>query len=306
MLRIKLLCTLTVFLAASGLLRAQSATGGTTFLDIISVQQKLGFTISQNYEHAFAADLDNGNGDVAANRFTTVVDYATRWERGFWRAGISFEYTDWQWGGPDLFGDTYELNFNTIFGQRFVDSDWGLVGVLGASLGAERDGGDLGRGGSYRVGVAATYYFGGFNSFSLGVMAIGQEEDDMFLLPLPILNWQITEDINLRTFNGFTISYDISGNKSTEIDFTTEYESDLFRLSTRQPIPGIARAPIVEKQSIVLAGGVTQRLGGGFYIRGYLEGIVWREFKFRHDHSTFYEVTVDPAFAIGLQGGIAF
>ncbi|MGE9295653.1 MAG: hypothetical protein ACQKBV_05140 [Puniceicoccales bacterium] len=311
MFRKQLLLFIVTLIAASGLLRAQSPTGGTSFLDIISAQQELGFTISQNFEYAFASDLqENYNGDLGAARYTTGIDYATNWNRGFWRAGVSYEYNDWQWGGPEYFGDTTEINFNTIFGQRFLDSDWGLVAVLGASLGAENNGGNFGRGGSYRAGLALTYYWGDWNSFSFGAMAIGQEESDMYVLPLPILNWQITDRLNLRTFNGFTLSYDVMGDNSTSVDLTSEYESDLFRLKTRPSNPLVTgtftSTPTVEKEAVVVATGITHRFTEMFYIRGYVEGIVYRKFEFRENHSTFRTIKTDPTIALGFQGGINF
>ncbi|GHC06064.1 hypothetical protein GCM10007047_23850 [Cerasicoccus arenae] len=294
-------------LAATGILRAQTTTGGVSFLDIISSQKELGFTITQNYEYDFASDLQgNYNGDLASNVFTTAIDYATYWDRGFWRVGFAFEYTDWQWGGPTYLNDTYEMTLQTIFGQRFVDSDWGMFAVLGATLGAEYDGGNLAGGGSYRAGVGVTYFWGELNSFSLGVMAIGQEQREMYALPLPILNWYITDDLILRTFNGFTLSYDVSGDMSTVLDFTTEYENDLFRMKTQTLAPGLTRTPVAETESIVVAGGVTQRFENGLYIRGYLKGILYRKFEFRQNQSTYQSIKTDPALAIGIQGGWNF
>jgi len=309
MVRFKLFLGLACLTAASGFLGAQSPTGGTTFLDIISAQQELGFTVSQNVEHAFASDLNgNYNGDVAATRATTAIDYATRWDRGFWRAGFSYEFTGWNWSGPSFFGDTSELNFNTIFGQRFIDSDWGMAGLGGASFGAENNGGNLGNGATFRAGIALSYYWGQRNSFSLGAMAIGQDERNVFVLPLPILNWQITERLNLRTFNGFTLNYDLFGDNSTSVDFTTEYDSDLFRLRTQPIVPGsnFIITPTVEKESVVLATGITHRLNKQFFIRGYLEGYVYRRFEFRQNKSTYRTISTDPAFALGFQGGIRF
>lgn len=310
MLRKSTFTLIALLLLATASLRAQSPTGGTTFLDIISVQQELGFTLSENYEYAFPADLQGGyNGDVSAGRFTTALDYGTNWDRGFWRVGFSFEYTDWSWGGQEYFGDTYQLNLQTIFGQRFLDSDWGMLAVLGASLGAEYDGGNLARGGTYRAGAAVTYYFGDYDSFSFGALVIGQEEFNMYIYPLPILNWQITEDLNLRTFNGFTLSYDASGDGATSVDFTTEYESDLFRLKTR-PVtpfnPFVTQTPVVEKDVLSLTAGVTQRLGAGFYVRGYIEGIVWRRFRFTEDHTTYRNFKTDPTLSLGIQAGVRF
>jgi len=309
MFRQKLLLFWIATVSFTGALRAQSPTGGTTFLDIISAQQELGFTLSQNFEYAFPSDLTGTyNGDLGAGRYTTSIDYATNWDRGFWRTGLSYEYTDWQWGGRSFFGDTSDLNFNTIFGQRFVDSDWGMVAVLGASQGAENNGGNFWKGGSYRAGLALSYYWGERNSISLGAMAIGQNERDMFVLPLPILNWQITDQLNLRTFNGFTLSYDIFGDRSTSVDFTTEYESDLFRLKTQPFVPGspIMITPTVDKESVVLASGVTHRFNERFYLRGYVEGYVYRRFEFRQNKSTYRTVSTEPAFALGIQGGVNF
>jgi len=307
MLRKQLVLSFLLLIAASGFLHAQSPTGGTTFLDIISPGQKMGFTIKQNYEHNFAADLSSGYaGDLAVNRYTTGIDYNTMWDRGFWRVGFGFEYNDWQWSGPSYIGDTYELTLQTIFGQRFVDSDWGLVGILGASLGAEYDSGNLGRGGSYLAGLGVTYYFSPKHTLTLGALAIGQEEHSMFALPLIILNLEITEGLTLRTFNGFTLSYDLSGDNTTSIDLTGEYENDLFRMDTETLAPGVTRTPIVEKESAVIAMGVTQRFDYGLYIRGYIEGIVYRKFEFRDNHSTYRSIKTDPAIGLGIQGGWNF
>lgn len=307
MFRSKLTFALLFTLAGASLLRAQSPTGGTSFLDIISPGQKLGFTIKQNYEHNFGADLQGGYaGQLSVNRYTTGIDYNTNWDRGFWRTGFGFEYSDWQWSGPNYLNDTYELTLQTIFGQNFVDSNWGMFGVLGVSLGAEYDGGNLARGGSYRAGLSMTYSFNRKDSISFGVMAIGEEERDMYALPLLIVNWHITDDLILRTFNGFTLSYDVSGDDSTVIDLTGEYESDLFRLDTQTVAPGVTRTPTVEKQSAVIAAGVTQRFENGLYIRGYIEGIVYRKFEFRENHSTFRTIKTDPAIGLGIQGGWNF
>lgn len=294
-------------IAACGFLRAQSPTGGVSFLDIISPGQKLGFTIKQNYEHNFAADLKGGYaGELSVNSYTTGIDYNTNWERGFWRTGFGFEYTDWQWSGPNYVNDTYELTLQTIFGQTFVDSNWGMFGLLGVSLGAEYDGGNLARGGSYRAGIGVTYSFNRQDSISFGAMAIGEEEHDMYGLPILIINWHITDELILRTFNGFTLSYDLTENDQTTIDLTGEYESDLFRMDTEVLAPGISRTPTVEKESGVIALGLTQRFENGLYVRGYVEGTIYRKFEFRDNHSTYRTIKTDPSLGLGLQGGWNF
>ncbi len=307
MLRSKLILTLSLILVATGLLRAQSPTGGTTFLDIISPGQKLGFTIKQNYEHDFAASLQGGYaGELSVNRYTTGLDYNTQWDRGFWRVGFGYEYNDWEWSGPNYMDNTYELTLQTIFGQRFVDSDWGLVGLLGASLGTEANGGNLARGGSYLAGLGVTYYFSPKHTLTLGAIAIGQEERDMYALPMFIVNMEITERLILRTFNGFTLSYDLVGDNTTAIDLTGEYENDLFRMDTEVLAPGISRTPTVEKESVVFALGATQRFDCGLYVRGYIEGVVYRKFEFRENHSTYRTIKTDPTFGLGIQGGWNF
>src|SRR5690606_27477046 len=125
-------------------------------------------------------------------------------------------------------------------------------------------------------------------------------------LPIPILNWQITDDLVLRTFNGFTLTYDICGDNSTIVDFGAEYENDLFRMKTQRINPFVTAAPVAETESVVLASGITQRFENGLYIRGYIEGIVYREFEFRENHSTYRSFKTDPAIGLGLQGGWNF
>lgn len=286
---------------------AQSPTGGTTFLDIISPQQELGFTLSQNYEHAFSTDLKNGfNGDVSSDSFTTGLEYANNWRTGFVRAGFGYDYTDWDWSGPNYITNTQKLSLQAISGQRFDGTDWGIFGLLGGSLGAETSGASLGDGYSYRFGFGGTYYWGKRNSVSLGVMVIGQTEYDLKVLPLPILNWQITDQLNLRTFNGFTLTYDIFGDNQTNVDFTTQYESDTFRLKNQTIQPGLTGDPIVDKDSVVVSVGVTQRFLKSLYVRGYVEGIVYREFDFRYSRNNYRTIKTDPGVAIGLQGGWNF
>ncbi|WP_309397873.1 hypothetical protein [Cerasicoccus maritimus] len=285
----------------------QSPTGGTTFLDIISPQQELGITLSQNYEHQFSSDLKGGfNGDLAADVYTTGLDYANFWKQGFVRAGFGYEYSDWDWSGPTYLSDTQKLSLQTIGGYRFDQSDWGVFGLVGSSLGAETSGADLGDGYSYRFGFGGTYHWGQRSSFSLGIMLIGQTEYDLKVLPLPILNWQITDQLNLRTFNGFTLTYDVFGNNQTNVDFTTQYESDTFRLKNQTIRPGLTGDPIVNKDSVIIAAGVTQRFLKSLYVRAYVEGIVYREFEFRYSRNNYRTIKTDPGIAIGLQGGWNF
>lgn len=298
--------TIGAFLSSASL-NGQSATGGDSVLNFLSPQTPLGISITQNLGYDFGSDLKSpATGDLSILRLDTTINYSKTYGTTFFRTGLTYEYSDYDWSNASPFSKTNSFGLNGFVLHTFEkDRPWGVFGLTSLRWAAE-DGASLGDGFSFLGAVGPAYSFSKKLRIGAGLMVITQPQQATRYLPIVTLDWVINDHWSIRTFNGATVTYDLNADKETRFDFTVQYETRDFSL-TRQTSPtGITDEPAVAEESVIIAFGVTQKVGGPFFVRGYIEGNLFREFEFRADGNKYQTTKSDPSIGLGFQVGANF
>ncbi|WOO40566.1 hypothetical protein [Rubellicoccus peritrichatus] len=306
-LRISIASLIIGAIAASTPLNAQTISSGDSVLNFLSPQTPLGISISQGIENSFGSDLKSpGTGDLSILRLDTNLTYSKSYDLSFFRAGFTYEYSDYDWSNASPFSKTNSFGLNG-FGLHTFEKDrpWGVFGLASLRWGAE-DNASLGEGFSFLGAVGPTYSFSKKLRIGAGLMVITQPQQATRYLPIVTLNWEINDHWSIRTFNGATVTYDLNADKETRLDFTVQYETRDFVLKTQTSPTGITDEPAVAEESVIVVFGVTQKIGGPFFVRAYLEGNLFREFELRADGNKYQTIKSDPAIGLGFQVGANF
>lgn len=302
---IRLTAAILMLLTHSGL-HAQTTSSGDTFLNFLTPQTNLGFNFTQGVEYDFGADLKSpGAGDLNILRANTGLTYTERFETAFFRVGASYEYSHYDWSAVNYFDNVNNFGLNGIGNYTFEkDEPWGVFGLYALNWSAE-SGASYSEGFGYLVAIGPSYSLSRDLRVGLGIGVFGQPQQATRYLPIPTIDWTINKHWNIRTFNGATVTYDVHGDRDLRLDFTAQYDTRTFAIDSRPP-PGRVGNPVAEENSVILVFGATKQIGGPFFIRGYVEGVVYREFQFRTDRNKYLSFKTDPSFALGFQVGASF
>lgn len=291
----------------STFLNAQTISSGDSVLNFLSPQTPLGLSLTQSISNSFASDLKSpGTGDLSILRLDTTLSYTKSYERSFFRAGFIYEYSDYSWSNASPFDKTNSFGLNGFALHTFEkDEPWGVFGLASFRWAAEDDA-SISDGFSFLGAIGPAYSFSKDLRIGVGLMVITQPQQATHYLPIITLNWKINDHWSIRTFNGATVTYDLNADEETRFDFTVQYETRDFSLKTQNAVIGLPGETAIAEESVVLIFGMTQKVGGPFFVRGYLEGVLLREFEFRADRNKYQTIKSDPAIALGFQVGANF
>jgi hypothetical protein len=122
-------------------------------------------------------------------------------------------------------------------------------------------------------------------SLGVGLAVSTRLEDDPMLLPVIALNWQIDERWNLRTLNGATISYDVSGDKTFLLDLGAKYQRREYRVGgdSARSNPRFGGDYSLTEKMISMEVGATYRFCPEFAVRGFVGVAAGRSFEVRRN-----------------------
>ncbi len=271
------------------------------------------WAVRGGYLHQFDTDVDGG-GSFEVNRATVQVsstwrvnpELAVSGRFGYSFDGFGFSGTTGL-AGMNPWSDIHGLRFGA--GVRWQPDDkWTVYGGPTFRFNAER-GASLGDG----------FQFGGFAGFSYkvsdtltigpGVGAITQIEDSLSVFPILIINWEIVEDLYLRTGSGLAatqgpgleLMWKFAEHWSLSVG--GRYERQRFRLDGNGTAPnGVGQdrgLPVYAAVSYHFNEKTSVSVIGGAHFAG--------ELKLDNDRgNTVAKQEYDPAPFIGVLGSIEF
>lgn len=236
-----------------------------------------GFRIGAGFGYRAAADFDDIKGDFSETRFSVtglgIISVGDKWT---FNPVLSYRYSAYDFSEGDLWDDIHTLRFTPLV-QYKLDEKWTIFGGPSVGFSAESDA-DINTavtfgaiaGVRYKVSEALTVG-GGFGVFS-------QIEDDASVLPLLIVNWQMTEALGLNL--GYT-EVAASGGLGAELNYKLnekwtvggglQYSKKRFRLSDKTDGVGEdTSVPLYAKVGWLPAKDVALELVGGFSMGGEL------------------------------------
>ena len=221
------------------------------------------FPLQGAFIHQFESNIDGG-GSFKVNRFYVQprVDWLVD-RRLSVSAGIGYSFDGYDFSGfnglvgLDPWDDVHTLRLSGMV-RWMPDDKWTVFAAPTIRFAAEN-------GASFSDGL----HGGGFVGFSYkisdsltlgpGFGALTQIEDDVSVFPVLLLDWQITDDLALRTGRGLgatqgpglVLAWEFA--RHWEFVFGGRYESQRFRLNDTGPVPD----GVGEESSFPLYGGFT-------------------------------------------------
>jgi hypothetical protein len=140
-------------------------------------------------------------------------------------------------------------------------------------------------------------------SFSIGLIARSQLEDRARVLPIPGIDWKITERLTFRTAQGATLSWRIDERRRWITDFAVGYENRAFRLNEDDSLPG----GVVKDRRVPVTAGLRYGPNPAVNARIFAGAVFAQQFEFLDSEGhTADAMDADPSLLAGLSGTIRF
>ena len=140
-------------------------------------------------------------------------------------------------------------------------------------------------------------------SFSIGLVAHSQLEERTRVLPIPGIDWKITDRLSLRTAQGVTLSWQVDERKKWTTDFSAGYEGRAFRLDESGPLPG----GVVKDRRVPVTASLRYGPNPGMSARIFAGAVFAQQFEFLDSEGhTADTVDADPSLIAGVSGSIRF
>jgi hypothetical protein len=208
---------------------------------------RVSFTLSGS--HAFSTDFDKTPGSVAVSRAGAELGILIpTGEKS--RLAVNLDWTTSFYDFKDATGfapgfsepwsDIHAVDLSAIYSQP-LGGKWGMV--LGATIGSAGEEGaefsdTLTYGGFGAVSHQCTETF----SASLGLFVQSRIEDNVLIIPIPGIDWKISDEWRLATLNRPGLSLLYTPSKAWTFSLGATFEGKEFRLNDRDAAPeGVGR-----------------------------------------------------------------
>ena len=140
-------------------------------------------------------------------------------------------------------------------------------------------------------------------SFSLGVLARSRLEERFQILPIPGIDWKITDRLSLRTAQGVTLSWQVDDRRKWMADVAAGFESRAFRLDESGPLPG----GVIKDRRVPLTASLRYAPNPGMSARVFAGAAFAQQLEFMDSEGhTAHKVDADPSLVAGVSGSVRF
>lgn len=269
------------------------------------------------YRHLFESDFEEGDGgadqgSVSVNRAAADLGFSIPVaENRFVDLGLGFERSWYSFdraigfvpGVEEPWGDVNELGFSAVY-RVGVNERWSYFvgGLLDLSGEDGADAGDsLTYGGLLGVGYAASERL----RLGLGVLVSSRLEEDVRVLPLPSVDWTISESLRLN-IGGNRAGAELAWTMSESLTLALEgaWESREFRLEDENPA---APEGVVDDQRVPVGLALTWSPSRNMTLVARGGYMLWQEYELRdRGGDKIREIESDAAPYLGASLRIAF
>lgn len=279
----------------------------------VSIRQNLITPFYAFYSQALPASVSSG-GKIASSVYGTGFSwrYIHPEKKRIALSNLDYRRTDYRFSGgnaPAPFRHTDSVRASTY--QEFINPDVGfaVVATCAGSFSAE-DRADLADGFGGFAGLGCKQYFSEKTSLTLGCTAIyRRDRERWFFFPFLVIDWSITENLNLRAVNGVTLTWDVFGNDAFHLGFAVEYSGTTFVVEkeTDAASPHFGRDGAYYEQSVPVSVTGTWNVSESFFVSAGVTLDAWSKYRlYRGGHDTGETFSVDPAVEFSLQAGFRF
>ncbi len=254
------------------------------------------YQINPGFTYIGDADFDNKNlGKVSVWRVDVPAHYTLKTGPGDLRLGAFYEFSEYDLDRIDGTQKFNTLDFDVLW-KSMINEEWGYFVYGGVGLSASEST-ELAEGLTGVGGGGAQYVWSENLSLGFGLAVSTQMNDDPRVLPIIALNWQINDRWNLRTLNGATISYDVTGDKKLLADFGVNYQWREYRIQQH--------ASVIDRMFDIEAG-MTYRFCSGFALRGFVGVAAGRNIEVRQHGEEITKQDVDASPIVGVRALLTF
>lgn len=206
-----------------------------------------------NLQHDFAAEFDDAPGDVSITRAGLGLDVSIPFDDrqrlvvAFYNELSNYEFDD-ATSIAGVTGEPWDNVLEHYLGLTYrtsINDQW-RVFVGGTLDSSYETGADFGDSLTFGAQLGATYSANDNVTIGLGVLVSSRLEDDVLVVPFPIINWTISEKWSLHTGRshgrGLRAELAFSPIEQLTLALGAGVEAREFRLEDTGPIPdGVAR-----------------------------------------------------------------
>jgi hypothetical protein len=215
------------------------------------------FQFSAGYGHLFKTDLDR-RGDFSRDGFRFRFSGEMEFSRDFQLVNIaSYDFNHYDFSSSSRFqwNDVHFANYVPLFKWR-ADEQWTILAAPIVRLNME---GDAKVKDSLRGGGVVGFVYSSSPTLTLGLMigALDQIEDDVQIVPIPLIRWQFADSWIFRTAvtqlggqNGLGAEVAWQWTSKVELTGGAAFQRRRFRLNTNDQVGQETLIPIYGKLSL--------------------------------------------------------
>ena len=240
------------------------------------------FRVGAGFGYRTDADIDDHNGDFNELRFSVTglgsIKIDDKWTVN---PIVSYRYSDYDFSKANLWDDIHTVRATPLV-QYQLDEKWTLFGGPSVGFSAESDA-DISTSFTYGLIAGVRYKINPTLSVGGGFGVFTQIEDDPSILPLLLVNWQISDALGLQAgfsevagAGGLGVEMDYKLNDRWSVGGGLQYQKKRFRLSNENNAPvkdGVGQdtsVPLYAKVAWQASKDFSLEFVGGFSLGGNL------------------------------------
>lgn len=283
-------------------LNAQMLTSGSGPLNILAPQWEMGVSADFAGEFSIPADISSDlGGDLGVYSTSETVKFQGAYSnKHFLTLSLNYTYSYYDFSSDTApFSSMNETSALAFYLTRFNER-WGAFAIVGASLGSQI-GESMWDGRTIMGAFGATYSFCKDFTVGFGGMAYSRLDNTWIGLPIAYVDWNITNNLKLRTFSGVALLYDFFGDNTLILNAVAEYRNTYYRLAEES---GNRRS--VGDSFFQISVGATYNITDRAYISAAIGGNINRELNMRRNSNSAEEYDIDSAPFFSIHAGMSF
>lgn len=223
-------------------------------------------------------------------------------------SNLDFQRTDYRFSGtPETLSPVGSDPFSHVDSLKafnwsefvFDKANGRALAFLAAASFAAADSTASSHGVNASLGFAYKQYFSRTTSVCGGVLcAYSRHKERWTILPLVLVDYAPTRDVNMRLGNGINLTWNVGGKDEWILSAGVSYSGECI---------AVADGEYWYTQSVPASLVARRNLGKNFFVSLGMSALLWTDYRYwANSHKTDFHFTSETALAISLQAGLRF
>jgi len=263
---------------------------------------------NQDFQYAFAAELDNTNG-AEMDYFQSDTQLRVSQPIDAYQVvhfGLGYRYRSYGWEDiamspfDELETLDLDLRYRRVFNRQWEASFLGSVSFGKASGGRLTEGG-FGDGTRFMGGLFTTWHRNPTLSLTAGVLYMQRLEEDDLFVPIVGLSWRPNDRFHLYTFDGLYLEYDLDEQGKQTLKGSISYEGGSYHAESFAHSNGTVFNDLaLEKEAWKLEVGYTYQFSANISLTPYLGMLFAQEYEYNQGDISLAKIEPDTQLIGGL------